>query len=717
MKNQSWSLRRVKLNNILGFLGTKEIIFHDGLQVIEASNHTGKTSLALAMIWGLTGRLPEIGRITSNQFKIKNKQAQEKEKASIEIELENFQGKRLIIRRNSKSGVKTAGLSVILNDEIFEDVRAQEIIEQQLGLKPASLEGCCVVLQDQRLSLITGDLKKSSMAIHDILGLSMLSKLVPIINDKLSDLSKLIKNFEGVDPLLKWTEQHQRLELELAGKEREAEEKGFDRGIFKTSDLLKNAFSGLCKALEIENITDKFVSKDCVAFIREEIGKKRRQNPHSGKIQDLSIQLKHTKDVIGRIERARHNLLEAHENYNGLFLHYKVAKNNVAGQLSSLDKEIALKKDSLSKLKEQDGLFAHALALLKRQSDANCCPLCQQPAERGELLGHIQNRINESIRTIIEKQEMEIKDLESLQMEMAGLQDQYRKLESDIMRWLEDLLASLDHLKEQFEVDCAWFKQKLNDELLEDMEIALNRIDQFHSKLKDHYAKVDAEHVQESGKASRYNEIFRPLEERLDKIALYLIPVHEAQRKLLEHEKRKNDIENQGQEFRNLISKAKLYESNLKEFKSYLQSQEKEKANQAIKEHGDFVSRFFIKVANNPNYDKISITAEEDRGSIKYDFEALSTHSPHFTDAAKHVLSGGDLSCACLGLLLSLTQGKANKAGFLMLDDPGESFDNERLSNFANALPSLAGQQTIILTHQNELAELLRKNGAKSITL
>lgn len=70
MKEAFWFLKSVTLCNILGFRGTKFFAFQDGLQVIEADNHTGKTSLAISLIWGLTGKLPKIDRITANQFRM-----------------------------------------------------------------------------------------------------------------------------------------------------------------------------------------------------------------------------------------------------------------------------------------------------------------------------------------------------------------------------------------------------------------------------------------------------------------------------------------------------------------------------------------------------------------------------------------------------------------------------------------------------------------------
>lgn len=77
MTCSSWNLISVNLTNFLGFLGSKEISFNNGLQVIHADNHAGKTSLAIGILWGMTGELPSIGRITGNQFQLKHKLAAE----------------------------------------------------------------------------------------------------------------------------------------------------------------------------------------------------------------------------------------------------------------------------------------------------------------------------------------------------------------------------------------------------------------------------------------------------------------------------------------------------------------------------------------------------------------------------------------------------------------------------------------------------------------
>jgi DNA repair exonuclease SbcCD ATPase subunit len=71
----AWQLQKVQVRNLLGFQGLKERHFQPRIQVIEAPNHTGKTSLTMALLWGLTGIIPELPRINRHSFRLSNKHA------------------------------------------------------------------------------------------------------------------------------------------------------------------------------------------------------------------------------------------------------------------------------------------------------------------------------------------------------------------------------------------------------------------------------------------------------------------------------------------------------------------------------------------------------------------------------------------------------------------------------------------------------------------
>jgi DNA repair exonuclease SbcCD ATPase subunit len=68
----NWRLDKLVVTDLLGFQGTKEFAFQGGLQVFEAPNHSGKTSLTMALLWGLTGVVPNLARLNRQSFRLTN---------------------------------------------------------------------------------------------------------------------------------------------------------------------------------------------------------------------------------------------------------------------------------------------------------------------------------------------------------------------------------------------------------------------------------------------------------------------------------------------------------------------------------------------------------------------------------------------------------------------------------------------------------------------
>lgn len=713
MTHSNWNLLKVNLTNFLGFLGSKEISFSNGLQVIHADNHSGKTSLAIGILWGMTGQLPSIGRITGNQFQLKHKSAAEKDLATSSLFLNDKQGNTLSIKRTTKSGGKTAKLVVQLNADVFEDNQAQEVIYKQIGLKHQSLEGCCVILQEQRFNFMTGDMKKNSEVIHDILGLSILSKMVPIINEKIKRLKDLIKIYEGKDPRRKWEEQHQELSRALKEKETEAANHQCDPKNFSLSEFLQKEFHAIYQSLEIPHPPEGMPAKATVVSLREAIKSKRMQNPLKAKQHELNSKVNQIKDSQERIQRSKHSIIEVANAYSATANQYKVGIAELVAKLMNVTESLTIKQQAFLLLKEQHGLYAHSLSLLQQQNSLCKCPLCNQAIDRQALIGDIHAKMDQSIKAAIEIQGNEIQNLSREKADLEDLQRKYNSFEQTIQHHLHDVLKTVKQFDSRYDEQI----RSLSDNPLAKLGAIIAFCGILEKDIHKYFESALQELTQVNHSSQSYEEQLNPLEQRLDKIALYLIPIHEIHSKLIEHEARKNIGEEQSNAYIALLEATKSYYMQLSEFKDLLQLQEKEKANQVVAQHQDFVSQFFINVANNPNYDRIAITADTDRGSVKYDFEASSTKSPHFTDSAKHVLSGGDLSCACLGLMLSLMKGRSNKTNFLVLDDPGESLDAIRMGNLAAKLQSTPDQQTIILTHQQDLAAKLCQAGAASINL
>ena len=228
----NWRLDQLVVTDLLGFQGTKEFAFQGGLQVLEAPNHSGKTSLTMALLWGLTGVVPNLARLNRQSFRLTNKHGGENANPSASIVLLQDNGKRLSIHRAYRVRPDLeADLAVEIDDKTLAGQQAQEVIWAELGLKPQSLEGCGVVLQDHRLALITGKESDISDVINDLLGLYTLSQLVPALEEASKDAGELRKEIhhflEAADPVAKWEERNQQLQEDFRGLENKAIDAGF----------------------------------------------------------------------------------------------------------------------------------------------------------------------------------------------------------------------------------------------------------------------------------------------------------------------------------------------------------------------------------------------------------------------------------------------------------------------------------------------------------
>lgn len=715
LNNPQWSLKHVSLSKILGYYDTKEFHFHDGLQVIKADNHTGKTSFATAMIWGLTGQLPDIDRIASVQFRLKHKLAGDKDEARIQITLADNLGNQLVIRRHTTSSTKSAKVSVSFNSDIYEGAQAQDFIQKQLGLKPDSLEGCCVVLQDQHLSLITGDVKKKSGIIHDILGLSTLSKLMPIVTKRISELAKLIEEMEGADPLQKWKEEHQKLGQDLLIKEREAAERGNDQSLFGNSEFLDRIFNKFALDLKCSPYIPGSNPREFVQLLRTALENQRNQNLHQSQHTKLNNELTTYKSVLEKIDESQTRFQKAQQHYPVVYEDSLLYQNDIPSLLKSVELLLANTDAAIEAVNAQHGLFTHSLSLLNHAPDCHECPLCQQSVNHADLVQKIKGNLNESTRKSLEEYQAQLAALKSKKQFLVQHQTKYQEWEKTLKEQLAKSLADIARIQLQRRRGVEQLEALANNSALDSLAAVSAACDTIKDDLSINISMTENALAQLNAVRDELDRKYKPLQADLDNIALYLLPIHELQQKLLSHEQKQSSEANKNLGLSTLINETKVHWNDMVKFKEILQNQERQKAKQVIKDHKDFVSRFFVQVSQHPHYDSIDITPEEDRGSVKYYFNASSSKSPEYTDNARHVLSGGDLSCASLGLILSLTKGQSNRTKFLILDDPAESLDRIRINNLAKALQGSSSSQMIILTHQNDLAEQLMANGASPV--
>jgi len=716
----NWRLDQLVVTDLLGFQGTKEFAFQGGLQVLEAPNHSGKTSLTMALLWGLTGVVPNLARLNRQSFRLTNKHGGENANPSASIVLLQDNGKRLSIHRAYRVRPDLeADLAVEIDDKTLAGQQAQEVIWAELGLKPQSLEGCGVVLQDHRLALITGKESDISDVINDLLGLYTLSQLVPALEEASKDAGELRKEIhhflEAADPVAKWEERNQQLQEDFRGLENKAIDAGFSRESLEEPGA--SAFSELAsvaQALDICEAEKKQKVPGEIERLRKALGSKRKATAVSGELATLELR----KKELGQWGKTARTLLGNFTKHD-----QKLLAESIKGEmvLSSLNAAIAEKEAKTEQnarrrqeLQEEQGFLSACYNHLLAHPEGETCPLCASPFEAKELLPKVKSRMEGQIASELEQ----LKQQDKLLAEQKTAAVKRQQLVNALQEEHQKLLQSLVGLGEQIsKVGSCWTVPLESEPLF--LGPALRRqliseLDQFIGKLGTEEQAVNADFLaKQEAHAKLETEVFQPAESRINRVSDLLVPIIDAADKIEGHGKLRHQAEERQSSLNQVLEETTKLAGQLKRIGSALSKHEEDSAAAAVKAQLPQISDWFRQIAGNPDYDGLAIQTCVSRDKITYKIQATSSLLGNLNDVVGHVLSEGDLSSAGMALILGLTAGQSHRMGFLMLDDPAQGMDDTLQANLAAALARLDHKkQVIILTHQRSFAEALKRAGA-----
>ncbi|HEV2045634.1 MAG TPA: AAA family ATPase [Chthoniobacterales bacterium] len=724
---KSWRLEKVSVTNLLGFQGTKEYKFSPTLQVLEAPNHTGKASLTFALLWGMTGTIPALPRINRKSFRLFNKHAGETAKSSVVVELAQGNAEKMTIQR-TYSGARSdvdVELTVDLNEKNYTGQDAQNLIFDELGVKPNSLEGCGIVLQDHRLGLITGQESAISDVINDMLGLYTLSQLVPILEEKVKEANDLKKEVDAfivaADPVAKWVERDTELRTGLSGSENDAIDAGFLREDLE--DTKGTAIRELASvATTLSAIKPAAAAKITaeVERLRNALGTLRTTTPISAELAELQ---RRANELDQRWKSA--DRLSKDFSVHAKKLVAESAKGEMdRAQLSGViaDKDAALENNKATReaLEQEQGLLTVAYNHLLSHQKLESCPVCEGVVDTGKLLRSLKLRIADSIARELERLKEEDESHAAQRNTAAKRLKTVNTLRDEEHRPLvERLLTFAQQIKE---TSYAWTSPIDSDALFLDAE-ARNRLirllDEAVQKASDEKKSAENEvGEKQTALAKQEAELFQPAETNINRVRDFLVPIIEAVEKIEAHGKLRDSAEQRKSDLTNLREEAQTLAGQLRKITGALSKHEEESASAAVKARMPRISGFFRSVAQNPDYDGLDIQTTLSRDKVAYKIQATSAQLGNLNDAVGHVLSEGDLSAAAMSLLLGLASGTSHNLGFIVLDDPAQGMDDTLQANFANALAKLEDRkQVVILTHQRSFAEALERAGASRCKL
>jgi chromosome segregation ATPase len=719
-------LRLVKVRDLLGFQGEHSFDFGPRLQVFEAPNHSGKSSLAMAVLWGLTGAIPALDRLNRQSYRLSNKHAGENAKTSVEIVLEDATGSRMEIRRpyvgRTRGGEDPVDLTV--GDEELSGAEATARILLELGVGQSSLEGCGVVLQDHRLKLITGKDAEISEVINDMLGLAVLSEVVPMLESMSTNADQLRKEMEAFmeegDPLVRWEEGRQRIEKDLHTRENRALKAAFDPVALEAPRrLAEGEVSSLAAALKTDPPKPDVVPRDEIERFRKRLANLRKGTPLFGELTTVGAQRPPVEAAVKSVRK----LAKKWRDHDGELAQQagrgELDLETLSGVVADCDRRLAQNKALAEEGRGTQRLLDVAYAHLLQHPETESCPLCQSRITGKELGESVRARIDSKLVTELECLAGEEREMKAKKQRVEKRMTEVQELKKGHNQLVQEAETELERLTEiGYKTTWSVDAKQLFESADARTALAL-AIEKTVVELEGRVADLLAQEEKLQGRIEEQEaQVFQPLESRMNRVRDDLIPLLDTVEELQIHGSLRDEASRRTDELQKILREAKDTASRLKRIAAAVSEVESARATESIRTRLPFVSDFFAKVAGNPDFTGLEIETSMVRNKVTYSLRATSSKMAALGDAVGHVLSEGDMSAAGMALALGLASGDSHCLGFLLLDDPAQGMDPTLQRNFARELARLPEiPQMIILTHQPDFAEALVAEGAHRRTL
>lgn len=718
----AWRLKTVTISNLLGYQGEKTFQFSEGLQVVEAPNHTGKTSLTLSVLWTLTGVIPQLARINRQSFRLTNKHSGGDSVQFCQIELTRDDQRSLVIKR-VYSGPRPdweQDLNVEMEDASLSGQQAQLRILQELRLKPGSLEGCGVVLQDHRLGFITSKDSDISDVLNDMLGLTVLSQLVPLLDERAKmakDLHKEVSSLlETADPLVRWQQRDEELRKDFQKRENEAIAAGFTRD--QMDDPAATAVEQLGQAAQkldspVPEPGVKLLS--AIQMLRAQLDTLRKTSPLGLELVRLQARNNQIEQWFATAESLRSAYGSLGKEVAEVAATGEMDGAILAQRIAGFESGLQANRQQREVLEEQNGLLTKAYHHLLGHQELGECPVCGGDVPAQELLKQVKSRLETGVADLLGNLKLtdktladQMADAEKRLKLVKGLKDKHREQCEQIEAFRRRLQDESFAWGAQPDSDDLFLDGNQSAALLASLDHAIGEIGKLQLGLAEQaIRKQDEAARQESSR-------FQPAEKQITRVSEILVPVIASAGKVEAHGALRDQANDRKTALEMLRDEAQAAAGHIQKIAKALASHEEQAASAAVRARLPEISGFFKSVTGNPDYDKLDVQTSVSRDKVAYKILAASSTIGNLNDAVGHVLSEGDLSAASMALLVGLASGESHHLGFLMLDDPAQGMDETLQANLAKAVVALGKpKQIIILTHQRTFAEALAQAGAQ----
>lgn len=692
---------------IEGFRGYLDKLTHNVQNkptVIFGPQGSGKSSTLNAIEWCLFGKVAYFKSAESKtDAEIVNTRAGGRE-AIVKLKLGNGESD-IEITRTKKLNSRDTDLLVKVGGRNEAGEQAQEKLFELLGLTFDDFYRSIYLHQESINAIITDDPRNRDEAVDRLLGLETIRNVIGSIPMQAikKSLAELTIQREKISAKLQGA--IEQITSDLSKAENEAKKIGIlpeqitIAEISKKLSGLQNNFSEIAAEIQGEPIIfPSELSPDVVAKLIPKMRQFLRNSTKKvievtgldelRKEQGNTIQLKLEYERLSNNKKAKEAEIDSIES--------EVGKNEVIKlKISEAGKRIEELNKDIDELDAKARLAKDALYFFEG-SVISDCPVCGQKITYELTKSHLEEIIESTKGKKVSELYAEIRSTKEL---LKKLNDKENQL-IDLKKELKALLDQISSLESK----CSEIaNRKINAEEISDFLngylISLqNKISESNNAFK-----IKNEHIVGAENATDDIQVMNN------------VLLKRGEYEAVELRSKEENEESKG--LTQSIMEIERFRDNLDILIQLLNDIQNSSAAQSISEAKEKMSSFYSRLMAHPYYDQldVSVTTKNVQGIEKntYLIKAKSVEDAKDTYVSSR-FSAGQLNCTALAIFLSLAQISSSKIGFIMLDDPSQSLDNEHTNKLSEILSELSeSRQVFISTQEDGLYRELKSEFSK----
>lgn len=659
-------LKRIKLSNIRSY-ESNEIEFPEGSTLLSGDIGSGKTSILLAIEFGLFGLQP--GQKGTSLLRNGAKEG------GVEIEFE-VDGKNVFIERKLKRGKSISQdtcYAIIDGDK--KEISVMELKALVLDLlnypkefskKQNMLYKFTVYTpQEEMKQIIQQDSETRTNTLRHVFGIDKYKKVLENTSILLSKLREEKRGKEGLTANLESDKS------ELLIKENELETKQYNLVSFE------------------KDLFEKSEKRKIIQEEKDELSKKQEEKiKFKQEIEKLNLTISHKKDSISNNQRTIEQLRsQLNELQNIQFDEIKISENQ--NKIEALKKERQELSDKNLELSSQISSLNMKIqeneSLKSKIAHLETCPTCLQNVDEG----YKNNMLERANREISESKER----IETLNSEKKTFQEKISEIDSKISE-IEKEINELNMLKVKLE--SINDKRKRIEEIQQNNSLMEKEIESINLQVYNHENSL--------AELSRYDSLF-----------------DEKQKELDDALKEEKQVEIKTAELRREIQ---VFSSTIEDLKSRIEKTEEIKRQlNYLQELENWLSQKFVPLISTVEKNVMLKLKKEFSELFSEWFSMLVSEIFHvrlddnFTPIIEQqdyeldysYLSGGERTAVALAYRLALNQvinsmlSKIKTKDLVILDEPTDGFSAPQLDKMRDVLNQLNVGQLIIVSHEQKM--------------